>query len=154
MFVDTKPEMSDRQFATARAVVERDGESAVRFRDCSVSTLIAMARPARAWATLVWDHDGSKRYISHAELTEKGRKVFAREQARRAAVADQQRKLDKILNRPAAITGQGPIAEPAAAARVRSIIDQADPFTVLATGHGRTRPAVHPDSPYGDDIPF
>lgn len=150
MFVDTKPEMSDRQFATARAVVERDGDAAVRFLDCSVSTLIAMARPARGWASLVWDHDGTKRYISHAELTPKGRKVFEREQARRAAVIEQQRTLDKVLHRAPAITPQGPLAAPAAAAELRSIIAKADPFTVLATG----RPAVHPDSPYGDEIPF
>lgn len=153
MIVDTKPEMSDRQFATARAVIERDGASAVRFRDCSVSTLLAMAKPARQWATLVWDFDGSKRYISHAELTGKGRKVYEREAARRAAVIAQQRTLDEVLARHAVVTPQGPLAEPAAAAELRSIIAKADPFAVVATGRPSTR-EVHPDSPYGDEIPF
>lgn len=152
MFVDTKPEMSDRQFATARAVVERHGDSAVRFRDCSVSTLIAMARPARGWAELRFDWDGNTRYISHAELTPKGRRVYEREAARRAAAIAQQRTLDQVLARNAVVTAQGPLAEPAAAAELRSIIARVDPITVVTTG----RPArqAHPDSPYGDEIPF
>lgn len=149
MFVDTKPEMSDRQYATAERVIGRSGDSAVRFRDCSVSTLIAMAKPARGWAELRFDWDGNTRYVSHAELTAKGRKVFERERIRREAALAHERTIERVV----AMTAQGPAADAATTARARSIIAAADPFKVVATGRP-ARPAVHPDSPYFDEIPF
>jgi hypothetical protein len=155
MFVDTKPEMSDAQFRAARAVVERDGESVIRFVDGSVSTLLAMAKPARAWAVVRFGYEGRTRVVTHAELTGKGRKVYERELARRNAAAEQQRTLDRVLARAAAITPQGPLAAPAAAAEVaelRSIVAKADPLAVITPVGGW--PAAHPDSPRNDEIPF
>lgn len=127
-----KPEMTDAQFRAVSAVEQRGADNVVRFRDTrTVATLIAMAKPARGWVALVWATVDNQRRIVSATLTEKGRKVYAREVTRRGDAVEQQRQLDKILALRPAVAPQGPLA---------SLTADADPFALIATG----RPAEAP----------
>ena len=91
-----KPIMSDAQYRALQAVDNRAGAvDVVRFRDCSVTTLLAMsAHPRRrnpghlAWVVVQWGkvQKGKRtvRAITHATLTPAGINALDAERARRA----------------------------------------------------------------------
>jgi hypothetical protein len=148
---DDKALMSDAQYRAMRAVIERDGLSVQRYRDATVSTLLALANRRRGWAEIVWTTFGRERRITRATLTNAGRNRFDAETARRARVIEHQRRLDIALGRGPVVSAQGPLAGDAPAVTPAPRVAAADPFRVLVRPD---RPAPHPDSPYGDEIPF
>lgn len=94
-YAPMKPIMSAAQYRALAAVIGREGDSVVRYRDTrTVMTLIAMAKPARDWVKLVWGTVDGKRAITSATVTRPGRLAYEAETARRAAEAAHQARLN------------------------------------------------------------
>lgn len=101
-----KPFMSNAQYDTLSRVAAAGTSEVVRFEDCSISTVLAMAKPSVRWVdklTYTWVTRINRRtgreqlvkVLTGAEVTATGWRYFEAERARRAQV----RALDATLAR-------------------------------------------------------
>lgn len=90
-----KVEMSEAQYDAMTAVLNRRGNTVIRYTDATVSTMLAMKR--RNWVDLVWITTDGKRRILSAKVRPQGLAAYDRETVRREAEEKRRARLAAVL---------------------------------------------------------